>query len=265
MSRIAHAVSPVNKLQRPLFMALFVVWGAVLAGAIGLEGQSGESAAFVARWLRMASSLTLVATAFAAWISFLGTGAAKYSLLFAIGMTLGTIGDFYNAGLLDAVAPLGRGVLGGIAAFGLGHIAYISGCQVAARKTGCTATVPRYGSLALWLAIGAIGWYVIAYLGATEKTSALVWPALAYTLLLASMAGLAMGLAIQDRRFTLLAVGGAFFFVSDLVLAIGMFRGNFKWQSELVWLLYGPGQMMIVFSTLAIGRILADRIRGEPA
>jgi hypothetical protein len=265
MSRIAPAVPPEDKLQRTLFTALFVVWGALLAGALVLGVQGSDTAELTAKWLRMASSLALVATGGAAWLWFFGTNAAWYVLCAAIGITLGTVGDFYNAGLLDDYAPLGEGVLGGIAAFGLGHIAYITGCQIAARQTGRTAPAPLYGSLALWLAIGAVGWYAIVYLGATEKTSALVWPALAYTLLLASMAGLAMGLALQDRRFTMLAVGAAFFFVSDLVLAIGMFRGSFPWQTEVVWLLYGPGQMMIVFSALAIGRILAVRERGEPA
>lgn len=263
MSRTAHALLPEKQL-RFLFSALFLAWAALLAGALLLGLQGNDFAKSVASGLRMASSLALVVTGWLAWFGFRRTAAARFALCIAIGMTLGTIGDFYNAGLLEVVAPMGRGVLGGIAAFGLGHIAYITGCQYAARKTGLKAPAPRYGSLALWLLIGAVGWYPIVYLGATKDTSVLVWPALAYTLLLASMAGLAMGLALQDRRFTILAAGAALFFISDLILAIGMFRGNLPQQTEIVWLLYGPGQMLIVFSALPIGRLLAHGPEGEP-
>jgi uncharacterized membrane protein YhhN len=220
----------------------------------------------------MGSSLALIAAAWAAWFCFLmirlreqRSGAAGFALCIAIGMTLGAVGDFYNANLLDAWAPMGKGMLGGIAAFGLGHLAYITGCQIAARRTGRTSPAPRYGSLAAWLATGAIGWYVIVYLGATDDDARqLVWPALIYSLLLACTAGLATGLAVQDRRFMLLAAGAALFFLSDMILAIGMFRGGFERQIEWVWAAYGPGQMLIVFSVAPIGRLLADA-RGVPA
>ena len=38
---------------------------------------------------------------------------------------------------------------------------------------------------------------------------------------------------------------------ADLILAFEMFRGPFAYDTECVWLTYGPGQMLIVFSTLA--------------
>ena len=224
---------------------------------------SGGHGAPTATWLRMGSSLALVATSWIAWLWFWGTGAFFFAFCIALGMTLGALGDFYNADLLNSFAPQGQGVMGGIAAFGLGHLAYITACLFAAGRARLTSPAPRLRSLALWLAIGTIGWYAIVYLGATEKTSALVWPALVYSLLLAGTAGLATGLAVQDSRFLLLAAGAALFFASDMILAIGMFRGGSR--TTMVWLTYGPGQMLIVFSVLPIGRLLAALRRGEPA
>ena len=91
------------------------------------------------------------------------------------------------------------------------------------------------------------GWYAIVYAGASESTRDLVWPALPYSLLLASTAGLATGLAAQSRAFGLMALGAGLFFSSDMLLAWGLFRGTIPRQTELVWLTYGPGQMFIVF------------------
>ena len=73
---------------------------------------------------------------------------------------------------------------------------------------------------------------------------------------MAGTAGIASGLAVQDRRLLSLAFGGALFLASDLILACGLFRGSFPHQTEAVWLTYGPGQMLIVFSTLAAAAVL---------
>ncbi len=63
---------------------------------------------------------------------------------------------------------------------------------------------------------------------------------------------------MQDRRLLALAAGGALFLASDLILAFGLFRGSFPHQTEAVWLTYGPGQMLIVFSTLAAASVLRN-------
>jgi hypothetical protein len=56
-----------------------------------------------------------------------------------------------------------------------------------------------------------------------------------------------------------LALGGALFLASDLILAFGLFRGSFAHSTEAIWLTYGPGQMFIVFSTICAALVLADR------
>ena len=85
------------------------------------------------------------------------------------------------------------------------------------------------------------------------------WIALPYALLLAGTAGVATGLALQDGRFVPLALGAALFLLSDLILAGEMFSGmRFRLIGDIIWLTYGPAQMLIVYS---IGAVLARLTR----
>ena len=70
-----------------------------------------------------------------------------------------------------------------------------------------------------------------------------------YALLLATTAGLALGLALQQAAFFPLALGAFLFLFSDLILAGALFGGR-EWplHHDIVWLTYGPGQMLIVYS-----------------
>jgi uncharacterized membrane protein YhhN len=235
-----------------LFAVLWFAWAALLAAAMILGIQLDHSSA-AATCARMGSSLVLVAAGWLAFALFRRTGAGRFALLIALGMTLGAIGDFFNAGLLGFV-PLPDPVLGGIAAFGLGHVAYIAGCLEFMQRAQIKAAATRLAGLAAWEIVGLVGWYFVAFRGSEARD--LVWPGLPYTLLLAGTAGVASGLAMADRRLLPLAAGAALFFVSDLILAWGLFRGGVPHQTEAVWLTYGPGQMLIVFSTLAAARVV---------
>ena len=65
-------------------------------------------------------------------------------------------------------------------------------------------------------------------------------------------------LALQELRLTPLALGGALFLISDLILGYGIFQGQLWPEGEPVWLTYGPGQMLIVFSIGAMVTLLPD-------
>jgi hypothetical protein len=67
-------------------------------------------------------------------------------------------------------------------------------------------------------------------------------------MLLAGTAGFTSGLALQERSLIGLGLGGALFLISDLILAFPMFREPFYLSGDAVWLTYGPGQMLIVYS-----------------
>ena len=75
------------------------------------------------------------------------------------------------------------------------------------------------------------------------------WAALPYALLLASTAGVATSLAVQDRAYVPFAIGGALFLVSDLILATRLFNSaEFRFVGDVIWFTYGVGQMLIVMA-----------------
>jgi len=160
-----------------------------------------------------------------------------YSLLIAIGMTLGWFGDLFMAELL----PLRDHVMGGIASFGLGHIAYI------AAILSLTPQV-QWAVAGIALLVGLAGWYAVVFRGGKDAML-LRWAALPYALLLATTAGVATGLAIQMPVFLPLALGAALFLASDLLVAGRHFgRIRFPHIGDAVWLTYGPAQMLIVYA-----------------
>jgi hypothetical protein len=156
-------------------------------------------------------------------------------------MTLGFLGDLFMADLL----PVSQPILAGIAAFGLGHMAYIPALVSFGNQHQLAAPAPRWGAWAVWLLIGLAGWFFIVR--PSSQPAPLRWAALLYTLLLASAAGLATGLALQAPAFGLLALGTGLFLASDLILAGEIFQHwRFPLHGDIVWLTYGPGQMLIV-------------------
>jgi len=226
---------------------LWLVWAILLAGGLWAGYSSLEAGSFLRQWGRLGSSFTLV---WAGWVwlaNCRGTTAARYALLIAIGMTLGALGDVFMAGLLQSAVPLPDPALGGIAAFGLGHVAYITACWVARRRCDLKSPAAWWGSVLAWQLVGLVSWYFIVYPTGEEKLLILRWPALVYTLLLACTAGVSMALALQEKRFAILSLGAALFLLSDVVLAWGMFNDPLKYQTLAVWIPYGVGQMMIVY------------------
>lgn len=240
-------------LQRYWLIGLLILWAALLFGGF-LFGGPAEATRRMPAWTRMASSAVLVVAAFS-WYAFARpTPAGSYALLIAIGMTFGLLGDLALAGFL----PGGRNVIAGIVSFGIGHIFYITAMLRFATAAGLTNPSSRWGALAVWLLVGLVGWYLVVLRGANAGgiTPGVVhWIALPYALLLAATAGLATGLALQDSGFILLALGAALFLLSDLILAGEMFSGlTFRLIGDVIWLTYGPAQMLIVYS---IAHVLA--------
>jgi len=227
--------------QQSWLIALLVLWGLFLFGGFVLGAK--DPIRRMPRWTRMASSLTLVVAALSWYLFVRQTAAVNYALFVAIGMVCGFLGDLWLAGLL----PSGRSVLGGIASFGIGHLFYITAFWRFANQTGLNDPARRLIALAVWLSIGAVGWYLVV--GRGRPLTPLHWAALPYALLLASTAGVASGLAWQDGRFIPLAIGTALFLLSDLILAGELFAGlKFPLIGDIIWLTYGPGQMLIVYS-----------------
>jgi hypothetical protein len=235
-------------------VGLLALWAALLFGGFAFGKLNAEGTRRMPTWIRMASSLTLVVAAWS-WYAFTReTAAGAYSLFVAFGMTLGCLGDIFLAELL----PLKQPVLAGIAAFSLGHIAYIAAILSFADVHGLNAPGPRWGAEAVWLLVGLVSWYFVVYHGG--KAATLHYAALPYALLLASTAGFATGLTLQAPAFAPLAVGAVLFLASDLILAAELFNNRtFPLIGDVIWLTYGPAQALIVYSVNAALLVAAHR------
>lgn len=229
---------------RVWLFGLLVIWAVLLFGGFVLGRPSEPGGRRMPTWTRMLSSLALVVAAWSWHLFTRGTSVGDFSLLIAIGMTLGFVGDLFMASLI----PLGSPVLGGIASFGAGHVAYIAAMLTLGDRFALNNAEPRLLTWLLWLAIGAAGWYWFVFRGQARR-SMMHWAALGYALLLASTAGLASGLAVQHGTFVPLALGAALFLLSDLIIAGQLFSGlRFPLIGDVIWLTYGPAQMLIVYS-----------------
>lgn len=237
---------------RLILTGLLIAWAAALVGSY---------LPALAEWhllLRLTSSILLVALAWSTVLEF-GSGRLRgLALGVAVGMTFGCLGDFAMAGLMTWL-PLPSPVLGGMMFFGLGHLAYQAGSDLARR----TLALPRDGrwwlALLAWQVVNLVAWGFIVF--PATRHQELIWPALAYGALLAGTAGVMSGLTLGGRVFLPMAVGAALFLFSDLMIAVRMFQKQ-AWADPLVWATYGPGQMLIVFGTaLAVARAGRGSIR----
>lgn len=232
-----------NPIQRFWLLGLLLFWACLLFGGFVFGKTDAKSNRRMPTWTRMTSSLTLVVAGWSWYLFARDSSIQLFSLLIAVGMTLGFVGDLFLARLF----PLPQPTLGGIAAFGLGHVAYIIALLFFGNRFGLAAPAQRWGALSVWLLLGLIGWYLVVYRG--SKPTVLHMAALPYALLLASTAGLATGLALQAPAFITVAVGGGLFLLSDLILAAELFNDlRFPLIGDVVWLTYGPAQMLIVFA-----------------
>jgi hypothetical protein len=228
--------------------SLLILWAIFLFGGFLLGKLNDDQTHHIPRWARMASSFTLVVAAWS-WFAFADVFPKSYSLLLSVGMTLGFIGDLFMAKLI----PFKDYVLGGIGSFGLGHIVYIIAFISFANEHNLFigSENARWNPVIVWWIVALISWYFVVFRG--HKPSFLHYAALPYGLLLATTAGLATGLALHTPLFIPLAIGTALFLLSDFTLAAQLFNGlHFKMIGDVVWLTYGPAQMLIVYSVASV-------------
>ena len=215
---------------------LLAGWAILLIGGL-FVGSDPNRRQLMPTWMRLGSSLVLV---IAAWLWFIvvqDTAPTTIALLIAVGMSLGFIGDLFMS--QDVV-------LGGIGSFGVGHVAYIVAIWQLANQIGATTAGPRWGSLAAWLLVGEVGWYLVVIRGQTHTPHR--YAALHYAQLLAATAGSATGLGLQTAVFLPVALGAALFLLSDLLIAGELFSDlSFPYIGDAIWLTYGPAQMLILY------------------
>ena len=176
----------------------------------------------------------------------LGGLAAGAPVWIVAGLALGSVGDF------ALTRSSQRAFLAGMAAFALGHLAYASGFWL--RGQELVALGQAGPGLWGWLALVPLA----LLLGSTEvwlapHTGALRGPVRAYVGVIGVMAATAVLLVAQDGDRTLQA-GSGLFVLSDLVLAIRLFRAPGPDRARLlslaVWPLYWLGQALILYGSL---------------
>ncbi len=192
--------------------------------------------------LRLSTSWILVVCA---WIIFLASSTFRTpALLIALGMTFGAIGDL----VLADVIPLPQRMISGIVVFSIGHLCYIAGFSQTARALGLNDPFSESLWWVLFVIMAAFLWFFLIY--NPTKSRVLNIGSLFYGWLIAIMAGTATALALSDPRFTLTAIGGVLFLISDIILGNRELRDrNWFLVHEVVWVLYIAGQALIVLTT----------------
>ncbi len=195
-------------------------------------------------WLQRSTSLLL---ALAAWsLALLGAGgaaAAPYAYGIAVGMSLSFVADL----IMAEVIRVPDRVLGGIAVFGLAHLAYLAAMLQLDAALDLDAGPAMLGWSVGFLAVALIYWRLAV--DTPQAVPPLRLGALGYLGLLATMTGVAWGVATREPALWTLAGGATLFFISDAILGNQIFRAN-HWPAvgDVVWLTYFTGQAGIVWA-----------------
>jgi hypothetical protein len=230
-----------------LISVLWLLWFGLLPGTFAAAMISGQSS-----WSRF-WGISSVALSAAAWVNWslhrrrrLGSACA----LIALGMTFGTLADLYGAlRVLRFTEPLTMI----IPLFALGHVAYVAGLLVLARRLELTGRAAWSRTLTsavtLYDLAGLALWAALVY--PSDDLRSFHLPTAAYTIFLATAAAVMATVACLDRRFAAVGLGGLLFLASDGFLAVRLFQDNWHGVGDLCWITYGVGQMLIVYGTIA--------------
>lgn len=233
-----------------LISFLWILWFLLLPctfTAILVTGDSG--------WARFwwMSSAVLVLTAWINWGFHRKDFFARFAALIATGMTFGMLADLYGAcaairftdNSLTAIIPL----------FALGHVAYIWGMLDVAGRLKLTRR-PGWkkvfaATVALYCMFGIALWVTLVH--PSDDLPEMHLPTAVYTMFLSVSAGTMATVAIFDRRFLTMGIGGLLFLISDGFLGVRLFQDNWHGIGDLCWITYGIGQMLIVYG--AVGAV----------
>lgn len=191
-----------------------------------------------------------LATLLCVTIALLSVGAprynAVYSLLIVIGLLLSLLGDWLLIDADEQPQLFGRGLV----AFLIAHIVYIIAFAYARNAQGIPFDLARSAILAVLLLVmgGVAYFYLRPSLGSLRQ------PVLLYMTVISLMVHQAVsGVQLTSgilAQASLAAGGALFFYMSDLMLAIGKFVFPDDGRNNSVWVLstYYIAQMLIALS-----------------
>lgn len=224
-------------------LGLLLLWAVLLFGGFLFGHPDARHSRRMPTWTRIGSSAVLVVSAWSWFVVARESPIREFACLIAAGMTSGLIGDLFLANVFPASQP----VVGGMGAFGLGHLCYIAAGLTLRSEYSLQADTQTAVAWATLLLIAAMSWYYLVIRGHRISLPRLL--ALPYAVLVASTAGVAIGLALQAPQLFSFALGASLFLVSDMIVAANRFGGlQFNLIHDVIWLTYGPGQMLIVYS-----------------
>lgn len=216
-------------------IAVLLVGGFVLnAYDTGRDGRMPKAT-------QLPQSFALIGVALVVWLAAAReTPLNSMALFFALGIACGFLGDLFMANVFNQE----QHVLFGMAAFALGHVFYMLGFREIALHFGYH-DLGRYAlGLVLMWALALVIWFALIR---RPEGDAMQYAALAYALFLASMAGYALGLALQQGAFWPLAVGAILFLLSDTLIGARLFAGQrFAYSGDVIWTTYIAAQVLIV-------------------
>lgn len=170
--------------------------------------------------------------------------AAQAPALIVAGLALGAAGDYTLS------RPGTRAFLAGMAAFALGHLAYVLAFVTRSLALGGPVFGPVQAGLLVLLGL---------LIASTEvwlapRTGALRWPVRGYGLIIGAMAAAVIALAPNAGARTL-QTGAALFLLSDTLLAVRLFVARSEPGRRAlglaVWPAYWAGQALILWGSLA--------------
>jgi len=243
---------PVSRPCATLLYTLLAIGAALLTLGFAFGRLDQERINRIPRANKILSSAILVVCALIWWLaSAAGTPLAAYAVLLLFGMAFSFVGDVIMAQLL----PLPQHVLFGMGAFGVAHVLYISGYLRLGGVLGLHDVRAQAAGLVALLVLAVVLWWTL--IRSPQTPAVLNYGSLGYALLLAAMAGLSVSLALQEARFVPLALGALLFLISDVFLGHRLFQdGTFLLVGDLIWMTYIVGQLLIVFSTAIVLRLL---------
>lgn len=168
--------------------------------------------------------------------------AAEPGWVMAVGLLLGVLGDY----LLSRRGE--RAFLAGMAAFGLGHVIYALALFGRAEALG----LPEIGGAQFWGLTALLGLVASTEIWLAPYTGRLRWPVRAYVLVIALLGAVAVMLPLNPGQEEL-RTGVILFLISDLLLALRMFRARSEGLRRLLgfalWPAYVLGQLLIAWGS----------------
>jgi YhhN family len=225
---------------------ILLLIAALLVGSFALNGYDAIRAGRMPKSAQLPQSALLVVLAATLWMAARDTKLSTLAALLWGGMAFGFLGDLFMANVLRQK----NHVMYAIIVFAVGHVLYMLAFREIAVRLGLHG-LGRYAlAMVITWGLALVLWFALIR---DPKGRAMQYDALVYALFLASMAGFALGLALQQPALLPLAVGAVLFLLSDTLIAARLFAGRtFPYTGDVIWTTYIAAQTLIVTITAVV-------------